>query len=450
MSGRLFSEAELKRICQEAVRAAGGEAEAAVDAKTLALTRFANNVIHQNVASREAELRVRVADGKRVGMVTTNDLSNAGIARAAAAARDVAQRTPENDTFAGLPPALPIANAPSAFADRTSSATPLDRATRVEILLRHAREGKLTAAGYLSTNTYESAVANSHGVWAYTPSTMAAIETVVMGEGGSAWAERNATDLDRIDVPSAADEAIGKCVAAKAPRDLAPGAYEVVLETYAVNDIGQFLASVLTGEAVEEGRSFVGGKIGQKVTGPLTIVDDPFDAELVPKPFDAEGQPSQKVTLIADGIARAVVYDHQTAARTRNTSTGHALPPNPFQSASPQHLRIEPGTKTRDQLIREVDRGILVTRFHYTRWVHQLRTIVTGMTRDGTFLIEKGEIAHPVKNFRFTQSYHEALGGTLGIGRDLQLFAAGEWTTGQRRVPALRLASFSFTGATSF
>jgi PmbA protein len=144
------------------------------------------------------------------------------------------------------------------------------------------------------------------------------------------------------------------------------------------------------------------------------------------------------------------VYSHQTAARTGNQSTGHAMPPNPAQSESPQHLRIEAGTKTREQLIREVDRGILVTRFHYTRWVHQLRTVVTGMTRDGTFLIEKGEIAYPVKNFRFTQSYHEALGGTLGVGKDLQLFAAGEWTTGQRRVPALRLASFNFTGATSF
>jgi len=450
VSGRLFTEADLKRICQEAVRAAGGSAEAAIDAKTVELTRFANNVIHQNVASREAQLRIRVADGKRVGMVSTNDITTEGIARAAAAARDVAKRVPENASFAGLPHGQPIPKAPSAFADRTSSATPLDRAKRLEVLLRRAREAKLTAAGYLSTSTHETAIASSEGVWAYSPSTIAALETVAMGDGGSAWAERNSIDLDEIDVASASEEAVGKCMAAKAPRDMPHGTYEVVLETYAVNDIGQFLADVLTGEAVEEGRSFVGGKLGQKVTGDVTIVDDPFDPELVPCPFDGEGQPSQKVTLIEKGIARAVVYDHQTAARTGNKSTGHALPPNPAESASPQHLRIEAGTKTREQLIGEVDRGILVTRFHYTRWVHQLRTIVTGMTRDGTFLIEKGEIAYPVKNFRFTQSYHEALGGTLGIGKDLQLFAAGEWITGQRRVPALRLGSFSFTGSTSF
>jgi len=206
----------------------------------------------------------------------------------------------------------------------------------------------------------------------------------------------------------------------------------------------------MTGQSVVEGRSFVGGKLGQKVTGDVTFVDDPYDPASLPQPFDYEGQPAQKLTLIEQGIARAVVYDSQTAFRTGQASTGHAVPPNPFYSALPLHLRIEPGTRTRDQLIREVERGVLITRFHYTRWVHQLRTIVTGMTRDGTFLIEKGEIAHPVKNFRFTQSYHEALGATLGIGKDLHLFAAGEFSFGARRVPALRLGAFTFTGATQY
>src|SRR5205814_6474342 len=138
----------------------------------------------------------------------------------------------------------------------------------------------------------------------------------------------------------------------------------------------------------------------------------------------------------------------QTAFRTGAGNTGHALPPNPFASSSPQHLRIEPGAKSREELIREVERGLLVTRFHYTRWVHQLRTIVTGMTRDGTFLIEKGEIAYPVKNFRFTQSYHDALGGTLGIGSGLTLLVPGEQfglQVSSYRVPPLHLAACTFT-----
>jgi predicted Zn-dependent protease len=310
----------------------------------------------------------------------------------------------------------------------------------------------MTAAGYLSTSASEVAVANTEGVWAYAPSTLAAIETVVTGDAGSAWAERNAMDVGRIDVDEVAREAIEKCAAAQGPRDLAPSTYEVVLEPYAVSDIAAFLGSTLTGQAVEEGRSFVGARLGQKVTGGVTFVDDPFDREMLPRPFDYEGQPSERVTLIEGGVAKALLYDSQTAFRSGAANTGHAVPPNPLYSAVPQHLRIEPGTRTREQLIREVDRGVLVTRFHYTRWVHQLRTIVTGMTRDGTFLIEKGEIAHPVKNFRFTQSYHDALGGTLGIGRDLHLFAADQFVVGgtARRVPALRLAQFAFTGATQY
>ncbi len=451
----LWTEPELRRICEAALHATNGDqAEAVVSALTSGLTRFANNTIHQNVASREASLQVRVVVGKRVGMVRTHDLGADGIARAARSASEIALQAPENPVFAGLPPARPIAPAPSAFVERTAAATPLERATRVASLLRRARERRLSAAGYLSTTSQELAVASSEGVWAYAPSTMAAVETVVTGPAGTAWAERNAMDLGRIDVDAVAEEATAKCLAAQGPRDLAPGTYEVVLEPYAVSDIAQFIGSSLTGQSVEEGRSFVTGKLGRKVTGDVTIVDDPFDPELAPRAFDYEGQPSRRVTLVERGIARGLVYDFQTASRVGAESTGHAVLPTPTATyaALPQHLRIEAGTQSRDELIRGVARGVLVTRFHYTRWVHQLRSIVTGMTRDGTFLIENGEIAHPVKNFRFTQSYHDALGTTRGVGNDLHLFAAGEFMVGgaSRRVPALRLGTFTFTGSTQY
>ena len=189
------------------------------------------------------------------------------------------------------------------------------------------------------------------------------------------------------------------------------------------------------------------------MTGDITIVDDPFDPQGLPRAFDLEGQPSQRVTLIEHGVAKAVVYDSQTAHRTGQQNTGHALLPNPFQPAAPMHLRLEPGQHTRADLIRSCKKGVLVTRFWYTRWVHQLRTIVTGMTRDGTFAIEDGEIAYPVKNFRFTQSYHEALGGVRGISKDLSLLVTGEQfglMTSCQRVPALHLAAFTFTGSTRY
>ena len=250
----------------------------------------------------------------------------------------------------------------------------------------------------------------------------------------------------------AAEEAITKALRAQGPRDLAPGDHEVILEPYAVRDIVGFLGQQLTGLAVEEGRSFVAGRLGERVTGPVTLVDDPFDAAGLARAFDFEGQPSDRLTLIGDGIARAVVYDSGTAHRTGNRNTGHALFANSFSPAGAMHLRLEAGTKSREELIRGVKKGVLVTRFWYTRWVHQLRTIVTGMTRDGTFAIEDGEIAYPVKNFRFTQSYHDALMGVRGIGQDLSLLLPAEAfgiQAGSQRVPVLHLASFSFTGVTA-
>lgn len=454
MSGTTFGERELRRIAEEAIRAVpDGQAEALLIGRTIALTRFANAAIHQNLWSRELELRVRVAKGRRVATIGTDRLDAEGIARAARDASDLADRAPENERFTGLPAPRPIPAAPSAYVDRTAGASPLDRAKAVERICRPARERGFAAAGYVSTNVQEVAVASSLGTWAYAPETVAEAQAAVIGDAGSAFAQRVNTDLEALDVGAVADEALAKAAAAQSPRDLAPGEHEVVLEPYAVRDLITFLGNQLHGLAVEEGRSFVKDRFDQRVTGDVTLVDDPYDPDTVARAFDFEGQPTQRVTLIERGVARAVVYDSQTAARHGVPNTGHALPPNGFQPAAPMHLRLESGDRTREELIREVKRGVLVTRFWYTRWVHQLRTIVTGMTRDGTFAIVDGEIAYPVKNFRFTQSYHEALAGTLGIGRDLALLTAGEQFGVQasaQRVPALRLASFSFTGATQY
>ncbi|MHB8630884.1 MAG: TldD/PmbA family protein [Candidatus Limnocylindria bacterium] len=450
----MTGEPALKAICDAALRSVeGDQAEAVVVARDAALTRFANAAIHQNVASRETELRVRVVRGSRVAMVTTDRLDDEGIRRAARDASDLARIAPENPTFGGLPGDTGLRSAPSAFVERTAEATPLDRARAAKQLCDAARAASLSAAGYVSTNVQELAIANSRGVWAYSAATTSDAELAAIGDAGSAFAQRLSLDFGTLDIAGCAREAVDKAKAAQRPRDLAPGTHEVILEPYAVRDIVSFLGSQLTGLAVEEGRSFVAGKIGQKVTGDLTLVDDPFDPRGLPRAFDLEGQPSQRVTLIDRGVATAVVYDSQTAHRTGQRNTGHALPPNPFQPCAPMHLRLEPGGKTRDELIKESKRAVLVTRFWYTRWVHQLRTIVTGMTRDGTFAIEDGEIAYPVKNFRFTQSYHDALGGTLGIGRDLALLVPGEQfglQVSSYRVPALRLAAFTFTGATQY
>ncbi|HEV8655588.1 MAG TPA: metallopeptidase TldD-related protein [Candidatus Limnocylindria bacterium] len=454
MSGLLFGESELRDVAQRALKATqGDQAEAIVIGRTNSLTRYANAAIHQNVTSREAEVRVRVVVGKRYASATTNRLDEEGLRRAAAAASDLARRAPEDPTFGGLPAPRPIPPAPSAYIERTAEATPLDRARAVKLLCDAARAAKLVAAGFVATNVQEVAVASTTGTWAYSPQTHAEVQIAAIGDDGSAFAHRVAPDFSVLDVEGAGHEAVTKAVRAQHPRDAEPGTYEVVLEPYAVRDMVGFLGGHFTGLAVEEGRSFVGGKLGEQVTGPITLVDDPFDPQGIPRAFDFEGQPSDRVTLLERGIARAIVYDSGTAHRAGVKNTGHALPPNPFMPAAAMHARVEAGDASHEQLVAGVKKGLLVTRFHYTRWVHQLRTIVTGMTRDGTFAIENGEVTYPIKNLRFTQSYHEAWSGVRAIGKDLRLLVAAEQfglTASCQRVPALHLAAFTFTGATRY
>lgn len=447
-----FGERTLREVAEQALRAAAAdEAETVVLARTHALTRFANNAVHQNVAATSADLRIRVVAGKRVAAAWTNRLDPAGIAEAAGRARELARVIPESPDWGGLPPGGPAPAAP-AFVEATAAAPPEARARAAAAICGPARAAALSAAGFVATTVNEVAVASSRGTWAYHAGTVAEAQAVARGEAGSGYADRVHPDVRALDVEAVAREALGTARRAQRPRGLAPGTYEVVLAPYAVADIVEFLGSQLTGLAVEEGRSFVGGRLGERVVAEaITLVEDPLDPAGLPRPFDFEGVPSARLPLIERGIARHVVYDSRTAARQGARNTGHALPTG-AAFPLPTHLRLEPGAASREALLAGVRRGIWVTRFWYTRWVHPLRTVVTGMTRDGTFAIEDGELADPVRNLRFTQSYHEALSGVVSVGRELKLQRRDLWDldAGSTRVPAVRLQAFTFTGATEY
>lgn len=445
-----LGEETLRRVAEAALeRATGDEAEAVILARTHALTRFADNAIHQNVVATTADLRLRVVRERRVASAWTNRLDPVGLDDLAAQANTAARLAPENPQWARLPGPQPIPAAKS-LAPATAEASPEARARAAGAICGPARAAGLRAAGYVATAVNEVAVANSHGVWAYHAGSVADAQAVVMGATGSGYADRVHADLAALDVEAVGAEAIATARRAQEPRPLAPGTVEVVLAPYAVADIVEFFGWSLTGLALEEGRSFVGGRLGERVTGEaVALVEDPLDPRGLPRPFDFEGVPSERLTLIDRGIARAVVYDSQTAARNGARNTGHALPSGSAMPL-PMHLRLEPGAVSWDDLIAGVRHGVLVTRFWYTRWVHPLRTVVTGMTRDGTFAIEGGEIAHPVRDLRFTQSYHEALAGVAAMTRTLKLEKLDLWDfdAGSVLVPAVRLRAFTFTGAT--
>jgi PmbA protein len=263
--------------------------------------------------------------------------------------------------------------------------------------------------------------------------------------GGTGYAEAVATDASHLDAAALGREASAKARATEGARDLPPGIYPVVLEEYAVVDIVDMLAYLgFSAQAVQEGRSFVepGKRIGSDL---VTIVDDGTDPAGLPSSMDYEGVRKERLTLVERGICRDIAYDAQTAARAGRRSTGHGFPaPNPWGPFAGNML-MAPGTASRDELIGGLDRGILVTRFHYTNPVHPKLCLITGMTRDGTFLVENGRLVAPIRNLRYTQSYLDALAGVEAVGRERRAVAG---FIGSSVVPAVRISAWEFTGAT--
>ena len=441
----MTTESEAKRLANGALAAAAGcPAEVSVRFTDASLTRFANNEIHQNVAERSAAVSVRVGVGRRWGTASTNDLSDGGVQKAVAQASEIAQALPDSDRYLPLlAPAAP--QSVGGYDIDTAEYGPMQRAAEVRTITGKAADAGLTAAGAFRTGAHGTAVANSEGLFVYHAGTTADLMAVVMDDDASGHAGQLSTRVGDIDAEAVADEAAAKAIAGRAPRSLPPGDYEVVLEEFAVSDMLDFLGYVgFGGLAVEEGRSFMSGRLGEAVMGPnVSIGDDPLDDAGIPRPFDAEGAPARRTDLVRDGAAASPVHDRFTAAKAGAETTGHALPAHYSMGPIPRNMFLAPGGASRDDLVASVRRGLLITRFWYTRVVHPLTVHMTGMTRDGVFLIEDGEVAGPVRDLRFTESYLEALTRVDAIAAETKLVR--EFFS-VNRVPALKIASWRFTG----
>jgi PmbA protein len=432
-------------------RSTADQTEVVVLAGDSYLTRFANSTIHQNVAETDTEVRIRVVLGKRVGVATTNNLDDEALAQTLERALVIARLQPENPDFKSLPGPQPIAEI-TAFSEATANCSPEQRAKGAGAICLMAREAGVVASGALTTAVLEVAVASSLGVLAYFPTTYADINTVSMSDSSAGYASALALDVNDLDFEAIGREAVEKCLHSQNPRALEPGEYTVILEPYAVQDFVQMMSFTGFGAvAMQEGRSFMAGKLGEQIVDPrISIWDDGLSPDTIPWPFDFEGVPKQRVDLIEQGVARGVVYDSYRAGKEEGKkSTGHALPaPNPF-GPIPLNSFIAPGDAPLEEMIASTEWGLYVTRFHYTRPAEPTKVVITGMTRDGTFLIKDGEIAYPVKNLRFTQSYLEALNEVAMIGNEPRMLM-GLGDIGRTSVPALKLNKFRFTGATEF
>ncbi|GAC1632023.1 MAG: TldD/PmbA family protein [Ktedonobacteraceae bacterium] len=440
-------EASVRTLLQKVLSFSQAEqTEVVYNATESALTRFATNHIHQNVAESDHDLRVRAVVGKKVGVATTNRLDDESLRRVAEQALEIARIQPENPEFHSLPAPQFITAAP-AYNEQTASFSPEERARRVGVIVQLAKERGLESAGAFTTNVHYAAVANSLGVFAYEPRTDAECHAVVMAdERGSGYTQRVATDASVLNFETMAREAVEKAIRSRNPIDIELGEYPVVLDTYAVGDMLQNLVFMgLSALAVQEERSFMNGQFGKQLVSPLvTLYDDGHDPAGLPQAFDYEGVPKQRVVMIDRGVANAVVYDSFTSARDGKPNTGHALPAPNSEGPMPLHTMLAPGEASLEELIKGVDKGVYVTRFHYTNVLHPVKTLFTGMTRDGTFLIEHGELTRPVKNLRFTQSILALLHDVDALGRE-RVQCTDYITT---VAPALRSARFNFTGIT--
>ena len=414
------------------------------------LTRFANNYIHQNVTERNVQITVRSVIGTKVGIAVSNDTRPDQIRDLATRAFDIAKLQPDNPEFQGLPKPQNITPVES-FDTAVAQCAPDLRAIRVGKICQTAAAAGCSAAGSMTTALMDIGVANSKGIFGQHRSTLADASTVVMGKNSSGWAQSSGWRLSAIDADALADQALSKVRLGVDPVDFEPGEYTVILDPYATADLLEMLAFDGMGAmALQEGRSWMNNRIGQKtMADSVSITDDGLNTAGLPWPFDFEGVPKKVVPIVASGVALSPVYDSFTAAREEGKqSTGHATPPSPQGrfGPAPMNLFLRPGSATLDAMIRSTKLGLYITRFWYTRTVHPRDAVVTGMTRDGTFVIRDGEIAYSIKSLRFTQSYVEALKNAEAIGSAPRLLRSG--FGGAVSVPPVKLASFRFTSST--
>ena len=446
----MIKEKEARKITDSILRRCeGDQAELTLVSNNAALTRFANNIIHQNVAERDAEVTLRYFIGKQIGTASTNRLDQLALNELVERAKLNAMASPEDPNYPGLPEPQAYRHV-AAWDEDTAKYSPEKRARAVSVVCRLAAEKRLNASGAFSTGSSDLIVANTHGVFTYHTMTNADFQTVIMSDDSSGWAQESAWKVDGLSVESRGREAIDTAVRGHNPRKIYPGEYTVILEHYATDDLVNSLNYYGMGaQAVQEGRSWMNDRIGQQLISPLiSIWDDGLDSNGAPLPFDFEGVPKQRVDIIKQGIVMGPVYDRYSGAKMGKPSTGHAPPIN-FRGFGPlaMNLFMATGESSLEDMIASTKKGIYINRFHYTRLVHPRDCVITGMTRDGTYMIEDGEVAYPVKSLRYTMPYVKALANVEAVGKDAHLLMS-EFGGLSITIPALKIKSFNFTGST--
>jgi PmbA protein len=452
------------------------EVEAIFTGSRFALTRFANNTIHQNVEEGNSIVSIRTNFAGRTARSTANQFDDESLRRAVAASESLAKvqvvdpdlmpmpDTKEAAGRTGGTPVAPLSNrlsdARSRFFEETAAVTPADRAEVVKRIVSTAAKHKLTTAGIYSNSESEEGIFNSRGLANWHRQTSAEVSITMLDADSSGWQKQNSPDVSKLDPTGLAETAAKKTVDSAHPREIAPGKYTVILEPAAVLDIVGFMFWDFSGVAILDQRSFLNDRVGTQIFGKnINICDDVMHPLQSGSPFDGEGMRRKPVALIEQGIVKRVVYARATAHKMKNSEyagkvgviepTGHGFPlPNEI-GEMPMNIvfGVPENPRSMEEMIASTERGVLVTRLWYIREVDPYEKIVTGMTRDGTFLVENGKIQCGLRNFRFNQSLISLLSNVEMMSKPVR--SSGEESF-DMVVPAMKVNEFNFTEVTKF
>jgi len=410
------------------------------------LTGFANNYIHRNVGEENYELHIRVVLGKKVGAASTSDLSDEAIDAAIENAINIAKLQKENKDFVSLPKNYPGETEFEFVSDIPDADT---RADFVKLLLAASKKYGFVSSGKFETELFKVAVKNSLGVERYMERSASTLKNIVLTDTSSGFSQDSRANYRDINVENILEESLEIAKMGQNPVSIEPGKYEVILTPYAVEE---FLSSMkylsLSAKNIEEGTSFMKGHFGEKLfPETITLFDDGTASETLKMPFDFEGVPKKKVYFIENGVVKDVLYDSFYAYKEGKDPTGHSLPQPNELGAYPMNFFVGIGDATVEEMISHVEKGLYVQRFWYTNPMEPVTLLITGMTRDGLFLIENGKITKPVRHMRFTESILNAFNNCLEISNVSKIiYEDGAVTT----APYMRIKEFNFTSRTEF
>jgi PmbA protein len=447
----MHSESEAFKILEQALEAAGGaEADAVFTATDHNISRFANSQLHQNMSEEAASLTLRVIVDGAMGVATTTSFERDEIVETAEIARTSARHSSPVNGFRGLyRGGDPVAELQT-FDERTAALSPLEKAIALRDVFARGKDRQLHFAGAYATGSTTVACANTHGVRRFACATHADATIIATGDGTSGYATARTRSADRLDLAGLGAEAVEKAtLALGSAEDLQPGAYDVILEPPALAEVFDWLNMIaLTGQSFEDGSSFFVGNLGARILGEnFTLTDDATDEEFLPFPFDMEGMPKRRVVLVENGTPRTPVLDKAWADRLGMAPTGHA-----WQLGSPEHgaafhLAMAGGTSSREEMIASTKLGIWVTRFNYVNGLLEPKSaLMTGTTRDGTFLVRDGRVAARLPNLRWTQSMVEAFSRIEALSAARR--SVGTWYNmfGGTLAPVAKIRGWNFTG----